>query len=64
MPLFGELDETLLRAALLAGWDPEAIRATIEQRNRDKSVLKAWAESVEPPDAYRWETHVEDNWLA
>ena len=28
------------------------------------AVLKAWAESVEPADSHRWETHVEDNWLA
>ncbi len=53
-----------LRSALLSDWDPVAIRATIERRNRDKAVLKAWAESVEPADSYRWETRVEDNWLA
>lgn len=53
-----------LKARLLDDWDPDRIHATIQARNREKSVLKAWAQATKPADHYRWETRMEDNWLA
>ena len=53
-----------LETRLLDGWDPERIRSTIQTRNREKAVLKAWAQTTKPPDQFRWETKMEDNWLA
>jgi choline-sulfatase len=53
-----------LEAQLLAGWNPEAIDEYIQARNKEKAVLKAWAQSVKPADTFRWETKMEDNWLA
>ena len=53
-----------LVAELLQDWQPDQIDALIRHRNQCKSVLKAWAGQVQPPDTYRWETRMEDNWLA
>jgi choline-sulfatase len=56
--------KTELEAQLLDGWDPEAINENIQARNYDKAILKAWAQSTKPKDTFRWETKMEDNWLA
>ncbi len=53
-----------LETKLLAGWDPEQINETIQAGNQEKAILKAWAQSVQPADTFRWETKMEDNWLA
>ena len=39
------------------------IKKTIESKINSKKILKAWAQSVQPPDKYKWETKAEDNWL-
>ncbi|WP_420392466.1 sulfatase-like hydrolase/transferase [Acuticoccus sp.] len=43
-----------LMAELTAEWDPEAIRARMASMRLDKDLLAAWAESVQPLDAYVW----------
>jgi len=53
-----------LTARVLAGWNPEAIRQRMARRRRDKDLLAAWCKTVNPPDAYRWQMRMEDNWLA
>ena len=53
-----------LKSKLLHNWDPDQINETIQAGNKDKAILKAWAQSVKPADSYRWETKMEDNWLA
>ena len=52
-----------LEALLLADWNPEEIDKDIQSRNKEKAILKAWAQSVKPADTFRWETKMEDNWL-
>jgi choline-sulfatase len=52
-----------LEAKILGNWNPEVINGTIRTRNSEKALLKAWAQSVKPPDSFRWETRMEDNWL-
>ncbi len=53
-----------LTARVLAGWNPETIRQRMARRRRDKDLLAAWCQTVNPPDAYRWQMRMEDNWLA
>ena len=52
-----------LESLLLSGWNPEAINEDIQARNKEKIILKAWAQSVKPADTFRWQTKMEDNWL-
>ena len=35
----------------------------ISPSKNTKKILKAWAQSVQPPDKYKWETKPEDSWL-
>lgn len=53
-----------LKEKVLTGWDPDAIDRTIKAGNEEKSILKAWAQNTKPADRFKWETRVEDNWLA
>lgn len=55
--------ERALREKLLAEWDPEEIDAYIRARAAPKAILKAWAQSVKPPDSFRWPTRAEDNFI-
>jgi len=48
---------------ILKEWNPTEIKQIINKKINSKKVLKAWAQSVQPPDQYKWETKVEDNWL-
>ena len=43
-----------LKAEVLAGWDPESIRAKMGQLGRDLAVHTAWTRNVQPPDSIRW----------
>jgi choline-sulfatase len=52
-----------LTARLLATWDPEAIARRMRRRRLDKDLVGAWCRTVQPPDAYRWQLRMEDNWL-
>ncbi len=53
-----------LQEKLLSGWDPDKINRQIEAGNRQKAILKSWAQAVKPRDQYKWPTKMEDNWLA
>lgn len=53
-----------LKTKLLENWDPDQINEIIQAGNREKAILKSWAQSVKPADSYRFETKMEDNWLA
>ena len=55
--------ETKLNEKILKDWKPQKIKKTIESKINSKKILKAWAQSVQPPDKYKWETKAEDNWL-
>ncbi len=48
---------------LLADWDPERVASRMAARRRDRALLGVWARAVRPPDAYRWQLRMEDNWL-
>ncbi len=41
-----------LMAELTAGWDAETIRREMARARLDKDILAAWAQTVQPPDAY------------
>ncbi|MCR8726012.1 sulfatase-like hydrolase/transferase [Frigidibacter sp. ROC022] len=43
------------RDRALAGWNPEAIRAAMAARARDRELLCRWAGAAPPRDALRWE---------
>ncbi|MHA1566979.1 MAG: sulfatase-like hydrolase/transferase [Alphaproteobacteria bacterium] len=53
-----------LCAKVLSGWDPDQIAATMSHRRADKAILKDWARTVRPEEAYRWQVKVDDNWLS
>ena len=55
--------ETKLNEKILKDWKPQKIKKTIESKINSKKILKAWAQSVQPSDKYKWETKAEDNWL-
>ena len=55
--------EIKLIKKILKDWRPQKIKKTIESKIHSKKILKAWAQSVNPPDKYKWETKAEDNWL-
>jgi len=52
-----------LQAKILSSWNPEAIADTMARRQPQKHLLKAWAQSVKPPEKFKWPTRPEDNWL-
>jgi choline-sulfatase len=54
---------TELTGRVLDGWNPQAVAARIRERRLDKDVLDAWARSVRPNDAFRWELLPEQNRL-
>jgi hypothetical protein len=35
----------------------------MKKREATKAILKSWAKSVKPPENYRWQTKMEDNWI-
>ena len=43
-----------LEAEVLAGWDPNAIAARMEQLRSDTRILAGWGRNVQPPDSIRW----------
>ena len=55
--------EARLKNKLLNEWDPLKIKETIKKKSYSKKILKEWAKFVQPPDQYKWETKIEDNWL-
>ncbi len=55
--------ESELKNKLLNYWNPKEIRELIRKKSITKNILKTWAEKIQPPDKYKWETKAEDNWL-
>tara|TARA_R110002167_G_scaffold44909_10_gene134958 strand:- start:628 stop:1425 length:798 start_codon:yes stop_codon:yes gene_type:complete len=52
-----------LTEAVLRGWDPDAVRAQIEETLEAKALLQKWAQQVNPPSAYMWQMQSDHNWL-
>ncbi len=52
-----------LTADVLDGWDPEVVASRMAALQRDRGVLRNWAESVQPSDAYRWDLRPEMDFL-
>jgi choline-sulfatase len=52
-----------LVAEVLNGWDPEVAAAKMAAIQEDQMVLQAWARSVDPPDAIRWDLRPEMDYL-
>lgn len=52
-----------LKEKILRNWNPDLINEKIQAGNKEKSILKAWAQSVKPADKFKWETKMDDNWL-
>lgn len=55
--------ETKLINKILKNWRPLKIKKIMDSKINDKKILKAWAQSVQPLDNYKWKTKAEDNWL-
>ena len=55
--------ETKLLNKILKHWKPVKIKKIMDTKINDKKILKAWAQSVQPSDNYKWKTKAEDNWL-
>ena len=39
---------------LLDGWNPEAVRITMERRRKNKDILASWASNIRPTSTYLW----------
>ncbi len=65
--LAGDLAHSKVKEQLvgkvLRDWDPEQIRQYQRRHRADKELLGEWARRVEPQEAYRWFSKMEDNWL-
>nr|WP_306269410.1 sulfatase-like hydrolase/transferase [Pararhizobium sp. IMCC3301] len=61
-PAFAGVGQRLLDR-VLAGWDPNAISASLATNGADQAMLEEWAKATRPTDLLRWEMKAEDNWL-
>jgi choline-sulfatase len=52
-----------LTGLILAEWHPDVIAATMADKRKDNSVLRAWAKATNPPDQHRWDLRPEMNYL-
>ena len=52
-----------LNKKILFDWKPKKIIQIMKKREATKAILKSWAKSVKPPENYRWQTKMEDNWI-
>ncbi len=52
-----------LKAEVLDGWDPDAIRAKMQALGRDLAIQTAWTRNVQPPDSIRWTMKPEMSYL-
>lgn len=52
-----------LTAQVLREWDPVAIQRRMAEKRADNRILTAWAETVQPPDRFRWTVTPEMNYL-
>jgi choline-sulfatase len=63
VPAYASVRDTLL-ARVLADWDPDVIARRMLKRRCDKELLAAWCRTANPPEVYRWQLRMEDNWLS
>lgn len=61
-PRHAAIRAQLLRE-VLRGWDPDEIEARIEQRIADKTILRDWANQVQPPSTHLWPMQADHNRL-
>ncbi len=52
-----------LKAEVLEGWDPDAIRAKMDELGADLPIHTAWTRHVQPPDTIRWTMKPEMSYL-
>ncbi|MCR8725776.1 sulfatase-like hydrolase/transferase [Frigidibacter sp. ROC022] len=52
-----------LKARLLAGWNPAAIRAEVDARCAEKEILREWGRRTRPPSTAQFLIEDSDNWL-
>lgn len=61
-PRSADVRDTLTQR-VLAGWDAEAIARTIEAKEADARILRAWARATQPAETHRWPLLTEYNYL-
>jgi arylsulfatase A-like enzyme len=67
--LAADPEHAVLRDALIArvldGWDPDAIRQRMAEKEPATRLRRKWAETVRPAEPHRYKhLHPGDNWLA
>jgi len=60
---FADVQERL-HAKAVANWHPDAIRASMTARSRDREVMRRWATATQPDDTLRWHFSPDINWLS
>ena len=55
-PAYASIRDELV-ARVLDGWDPDEVTRKMAMAQRDEQVMREWAETVDPPDTYRWDLH-------
>ncbi|MCG6901923.1 MAG: sulfatase-like hydrolase/transferase [Rhodobacter sp.] len=52
-----------LKARVLAGWDPDAIRREVDVRCKEKAVLREWGSRTQPESTAQFLIEDADSWL-
>lgn len=52
-----------LKAQVLAGWDPDAIRREVDVRCKEKAVLREWGRRTQPESTAQFMIEESDSWL-
>jgi choline-sulfatase len=52
-----------LKARVLAGWDPDAIRREVDARSDEKAVLREWGRRTQPESTAQFLIEDADSWL-
>ena len=52
-----------LKARVLAGWNPQAIRLEVDARCAEKVVLKEWGRRTQPESTAQFLIEDTDSWL-
>ena len=55
-PAYASIRDELV-GRVLDGWDPDEVTRKMAMAHRDELVMREWAETVDPPDTYRWDLH-------
>ena len=61
-PAYSAIRDELV-ARVLDGWDPDEVTRKMALAQRDEQVMREWAETVDPPDTYRWDLHPEMDYV-